>query len=176
MARPHAVGPCVNVVPLVLSGSDLPEIQTEADALTHPQQAMLTALARFERRRGAPLRGREQAEVARIFAAFASSANPLLRHTYASVIQAAADRATRAILDRLWEAKEMEIEELIRNEGEAEGRARGKAEMLLRLLARRGFDLDSSAQARVLHASAAELDAWFDRAIDAGQLADVFER
>ena len=70
----------------------------------------------------------------------------------------------------------MEIEELIRNEGKAEGRAEGKAEMLLRLLARRGFHLDSGAQARVLQASAAELDTWFDRAIDAGQLTDVFER
>ncbi len=74
----------------------------------------------------------------------------------------------------------MGIEELIRNEGKAEGkaegRAEGKAEMLLRLLARRGFDLDSSTQARVAHASGAELDTWFDRAIDAGQLDDVFER
>jgi hypothetical protein len=70
----------------------------------------------------------------------------------------------------------MEIEELIRNEGKAAGKAEGKAEMLLRLLARRGFDLDSSTQVRVVHASAAELDTWFDRAVDARQLAEVFER
>ncbi len=55
---PHSVGPCVNVVPLVLSGSDLPEIQTEADALAHPQQAMLTALARFEEARSGSASGR----------------------------------------------------------------------------------------------------------------------
>ncbi len=47
---------------------------------------------------------------------------------------------------------------------------------MLRLLARRGFTVDTSTQARVLQSSAAELDTWFDRAIDAGQLADVFER
>ena len=48
--------------------------------------------------------------------------------------------------------------------------------VMLRLLARRGFTVDTSTQARVLQSSAAELDTWFDRAIDAGQLADVFER
>lgn len=39
-----------------------------------------------------------------------------------------------------------------------------------------GFDIDSAVEARVLQATAAELDTWFDRAIDAGQLAQVFAR
>jgi len=55
-------------------------------------------------------------------------------------------------------------------------RAEGKAELLLRLLVRRGLRVDGATRERVLAASTADLDAWFDRAVDAARLEDAFAR
>ena len=60
--------------------------------------------------------------------------------------------------------------------GRAEGRSQAMAETLLRLLQKRFGDVPSAARKRILSARTADLDRWFDRAIDAETLAAVFQR
>jgi hypothetical protein len=55
-----------------------------------------------------------------------------------------------------------------------EGRLRGFAEMLLRLLTVRGVHVDDASRQRILSCTdAALLDLWFDRAIHATSLSEV---
>jgi len=58
--------------------------------------------------------------------------------------------------------------------GEARGLATGKAETLVRQLERRFGPLDADRRGRVAAAGLAEINAWFDAAIDAPDLASVF--
>ncbi len=55
----------------------------------------------------------------------------------------------------------------------AEGEARGKADVLVRLL-RRSFMLTDEAEGRIRSASSAQLDEWTDRFLDAKALPDIF--
>jgi hypothetical protein len=55
-----------------------------------------------------------------------------------------------------------------------EGKAEGKAESLSRLLTRRFGPLPAWATVRLGEATVEQLDTWFDRALDAGSLTDVF--
>jgi hypothetical protein len=59
-------------------------------------------------------------------------------------------------------------------QGEARGEARGKAESLKRLLARRFGPLPAQTNAKIMAAGLLQLDLWFDAAIDATSLDDVF--
>ncbi|MFG2511273.1 hypothetical protein [Streptomyces sp. NPDC048584] len=60
-------------------------------------------------------------------------------------------------------------------EGRQEGRVAGKAEQLLRLMERRGFSLTDEIRQRVITcADMPLLDLWFDRAIDATALDEIF--
>ena len=58
--------------------------------------------------------------------------------------------------------------------GEARGIAKGKSNLLLRLLTRRFGVVSESVQQRMQAASAEAIEAWFDRAIDAQSLEEVF--
>ena len=61
-----------------------------------------------------------------------------------------------------------------RREGRKEGRKEGRAEMVLRLLVRRFKSVSGEVRARVMAASAADLEVWLDRAVDAPTLDAVF--
>ncbi|MFC9853024.1 hypothetical protein [Streptomyces prasinus] len=62
-------------------------------------------------------------------------------------------------------------------EGFREGRAAGKAEQLLHLMERRGFSLTEETRQRITTCTDAPLlDLWFDRAIDATTLDEIFAR
>ncbi|MEY7980935.1 hypothetical protein AB8O53_32065 [Streptomyces pilosus] len=62
-------------------------------------------------------------------------------------------------------------------EGREEGRAAGKAEQLLRLMERRSFPVTEEIRQRVITCTDMPLlDLWFDRAIDATTLDEVFAR
>lgn len=56
----------------------------------------------------------------------------------------------------------------------AEGVARGHAEYLLRVLTKRGIQVDDPARQRILKCKdLPTLDQWFDRALNATRLSDV---
>ena len=61
-----------------------------------------------------------------------------------------------------------------RVEGRVEGRAEGKVETLTRLLECRFGPVPGDIRNRIAHAGLAEIDTWFDAAIDAPDLAAVF--
>ncbi|BFO16354.1 hypothetical protein SHKM778_27420 [Streptomyces sp. KM77-8] len=62
-------------------------------------------------------------------------------------------------------------------EGREEGRVAGKAEQLLRLMERRGFPMTEETRQRVITCTDMPLlDLWFDRAIDATTLDEIFAR
>jgi flagellar biosynthesis/type III secretory pathway protein FliH len=79
-------------------------------------------------------------------------------------IQAMYDRIERKLIDRG------------RKEGHEEGVKKGKAGALLQLLERRFGTLPKNVTARVTRASIEDIDRWFDRAVDAATLDDVFGR
>ncbi len=60
-------------------------------------------------------------------------------------------------------------------EGKQEGLQEGESTMLKRLLTRRFGNLPPSVQVQVSRASSAQIEAWFDRAVDALTLEDVFQ-
>ena len=63
-----------------------------------------------------------------------------------------------------------------RTEGLAEGRARERAEAVLRILAARDIAVDEQARQLILSCSEmATLERWFDRALKAARIADVFD-
>ena len=85
------------------------------------------------------------------------------------------ETAARAAKPERWEALMSTVAEAWVREGEARGRAEGKAETLLRLLQRRFGPIPESARARVAVGSAAEIDAWLDALLDAQSLTEVFD-
>lgn len=61
------------------------------------------------------------------------------------------------------------------HEGEQKGEQRGKTEMLIRLLALRFGNLPPAVQVKINAAPNTQIEAWFDRAVDAPTLDEVFQ-
>ncbi len=66
------------------------------------------------------------------------------------------------------------LEQLLRPEVFQQGAEKTQRTLLLRLLVRRFGVLQESVAQRVASASSGELDRWFDRAVDAASLDEVF--
>jgi hypothetical protein len=66
------------------------------------------------------------------------------------------------------------VERLAIERGHKTGRLEGKRDTLTRLLARRFGSLPSWVDERLQTASIEQLDHWFDRALDAALLTDIF--
>jgi len=63
-----------------------------------------------------------------------------------------------------------------REEGLAEGRLQGHAELVLRILIRRGVQVDEASRQHILSCTdGATLDRWFDRALNATTLSEVLD-
>jgi predicted transposase YdaD len=59
--------------------------------------------------------------------------------------------------------------------GKAEGEARGKAELIMRVLQRRDIPITSDAVQKITECQdLAKLDSWFDRALTATRVEDLF--
>ncbi len=59
-------------------------------------------------------------------------------------------------------------------QGKLEGKLEAEADMLRRLLTRRFGPLPAEVSAQIDGASAQQIEAWFDRSVDASDLAQVF--
>jgi hypothetical protein len=79
----------------------------------------------------------------------------------------------RAVLNELLPKEVDRMISLAAKQWKTEGKAEGKAEMLLRLFRRR-FSLFPEVEARILVADSAMLDDWADRFVDAKVLSDIF--
>lgn len=88
---------------------------------------------------------------------------------------AAMEVALRNLLQRKGHESLEALQTRERDEGKAEGKAEAKAEALLRVLRRRGFEVDDATRARIdACRDADQLDAWLDQAVTAQRLDDVF--
>ena len=98
------------------------------------------------------------------------------RARYTGLILALASEQARAELEVLMVTahKETLVDRLLA-EGRAEGRAEGEAALLLRVLQARGLEVPADVRDMVISCGdTAQLEAWFDRAITAASLDDVF--
>ena len=87
--------------------------------------------------------------------------------------RAASDRAT---LRNLLQREGYESLAQVRNEGHDVGRDEGRALSVLKILTKRGIEVPSEVQARVLACrDVALLEGWLERAIDAKSLTDVMD-
>jgi hypothetical protein len=95
---------------------------------------------------------------------------------YTHLIRAVASAAARSALEALMTtAFKDEFIDRIKAEGRAEGEVRGRADMLLRVLAARGLEVPATVRVRVLSCTdLSQLDAWGDRAVTATVLDEVF--
>jgi hypothetical protein len=94
-----------------------------------------------------------------------------------TIILRLAGDAARQILEAMMTTSEYEktLAERIHDQGMAEGEAKGEAKALLRLLAARGLALSEAQRNQVVSCTdPADLDLWFDRAVTAGTVAEVF--
>jgi hypothetical protein len=110
------------------------------------------------------------------------------RENYTRLIRATAPAAVRLALEELMATvfKDEFIDGLLdrgraegeargRAEGEARGRAEGEAAMLLRVLAARGFTVPDEIRQQVQSCTdLTQLETWFDRAVTAKSLDEVF--
>jgi hypothetical protein len=110
------------------------------------------------------------------------------RARYTGLILALASDQARAALEVLMVTahKETLVDRLLaegrtegraegRAEGEARGRAEGEAVLLLRVLQARGLEVPGDVRDMITSCGdTAQLEAWFDRAISAASLDDVF--
>jgi hypothetical protein len=69
---------------------------------------------------------------------------------------------------------EGELMSIAAREWMAEGREQGHRDSLVRILERRFGAIPDALRARILSGKVAEVDAWFNQAVDAGTLEDVF--
>jgi len=106
-------------------------------------------------------------------------ATPDRRERYTRYIRAVIPPAARDALEELLKTviKDEFLDGILAQgeaKGEAKGKAKGEARMLLRYLATR-FDMPAEVSERVTScADTAQLEAWFDRAVSAATLDEVF--
>ena len=170
-------GPNLHFVAFVIGPDELPTIRSENEVLADLGRAMLTALARSARLAARSRRDRAaEAEVVRIFRALFQLSDRDLRTKLLRMILATARGPLRATLETILKEHGMSWEQVLQAHIKAEGKAEGKAEDVLKVLQRRGFELTPDLVQRV-HAATdiTQLDAWFDRALDATRLEDVFQ-
>ncbi len=86
------------------------------------------------------------------------------------------ERELRAAKPGRWEALMGTIAETWEQEGWKKGLTEGRAQGLTRLLERRFGTLPDGLQARLRSADLGDLETWFDAAIDADNLTEVFGR
>ena len=70
----------------------------------------------------------------------------------------------------------MGLAQILRQEGKEEGRQEGEAFALQKLLSKRFGILPAEMIVKIVTASIDDIERWFERAIDAQQLSDVFDR
>jgi hypothetical protein len=172
--RPFRTGPGNQMSVAVTGPDDLPGEVPGLDA-------ELTVLATVT---GAVDLGRQRDRVTVLDAIAGAAVADRARYT--RLILALASEKARAELEVLMATsyKETLVDRLLaegeakgRAEGEAKGRAEGEASLLLRALHTRGLAVPADVRDMVTScADTAQLEAWFDRAITATSLDDVFGR
>ena len=156
--------------PLVLGPEQIPLVTDAGAAAAAPEEALLSVLAHARGPSGA----------ARETLLAAAQALPTLDDelgmVYWDLIQGALPGALRAWLEEQMqlEGYQWQSEWFLRHR--AEGFAEGRADAVLRLLAARGVAVSEAERQRILSCrDLGQLDRWFDRALEAEDISELFE-
>ena len=155
------------VRPLVIGPRQIPVITDHDEARRYPELAVLSVAAH----------GREPgAEHIALAALVASRDLDNERDVlYPDFIFALLGEVARKALEQLMQARNYEYQSDFARKYFYGGKAEGKAELLLRLLRRKGLPVDAAVEARVTDCKDAEqLDTWAERVLTAASLDEVF--
>ena len=167
-ATPIAMGdPGSRFAPLVLGPGAVPRITGRESAKAAPELAVLSALAHGNDERGLEV----------VVAALSVSAglDDQRAALYADLVMASLADAVTKELEAMVQRGDYQYQSDFAKKYFAKGRAEGKAEVLLRIVAGRGLSVSEARRDRVLACTdAGMLDDWIDRALQASSLEDVF--
>jgi hypothetical protein len=161
--RPHVIGP-----------DRIPKVVDPSQAVQDPELSVLSAMAH----------GSGDVETAVQVAQAATAATMQLpddrRVLYSALIDAALSDAARKVLQMMPESRKF-FSEIHRNffeqgaeQGKAQGMIDAKAEMLLRFIEKRGWEIDEAQRLRIVGCvDRAMLDRWLDRVLSATSLDDL---
>lgn len=167
-ARPIELGDGVSVVvPQVLGPAAIPVLTDPVAAAAVPELAVLSALAHVHE--DGPFEVLDAAAVALDSVPVEQALN------YYRLMGAVLPDLARRHLEELMATETFEYQSEFTRALEAKGEARGRAAMVLRILAARGLEIDEDTRTRITECTdLAQLDAWGDAAVTAGTVADLF--
>lgn len=169
-ARTVDIGGGVRFWPLVVGPGGIPKVTDEVQARGEPQLAVLSAMAH----------GQDNVETAMAIVSAATTAISELpedrRLLYSLLIASNLSTAARKAMEMhprlekfLSETQRQQIEHT-----RAEGRAEGEATALLKILARRGFELTPEQRRRITECTElAVLERWLDRSLSAASVDEL---
>ncbi|HEU4626349.1 MAG TPA: DUF4351 domain-containing protein [Steroidobacteraceae bacterium] len=166
-AKPVDLGGGNRFAPLVLGPSGVPEVTDEAHACADPELAVLSAMAHG--------RDRDTEKSLRIAMAAQAASVGLdedRARLYCDLVLSSLGEAARQALQNMNPAK-YEYQSEFARRYVAQGRAEGRAELVLRQLTRRFGTLREEVRGRILAASSDELDAIGERLLTAPTLEDA---
>lgn len=171
-ADPIRVGdPGMVLSPIALGPKQVPVVTDLQTAREHPELAVLSALAHGNSDDPAP-----------VFGAFAAALNKfdlddaeLYTRLVVTVLHEAAKACLEEIMTTAAEHHETDLGELLFPKAFARGKAEGKAEAVLAILAARGVEVHDEVRERIATCTDAEqLDTWVHRAVLATTFDDLF--
>ncbi|MFF2085503.1 hypothetical protein ACFVVM_17145 [Nocardia sp. NPDC058176] len=169
----HATWPCVTLHPLVLGPHNVPAVTDVETAATDLPLAALSAITHATR-----------PEIGAILEALSAALHLVGDHDdaqiYTELVELGLGRTRGARIWRNLMSIDLsffrgETSQRLREEGREQGRIEGRVHDILRILQRRGIELPPAAEAKINACrDLDELDAWFDRAVDARAADDLF--
>jgi len=167
-SQPIELGGGNRFSPLVLGRSGVPEVVDEARAQADPELAVLSAMAH-----GTDTDTDKAVRVAAAAIAASIGLDVERSTVYFDLISSSLSEAARKALQSMDPAK-YEYQSEFAKRFLAQGEARGRAELLLKLLGHRFGSLSSESIRRVNTASIEELDALAERVLSAATVDEVF--
>lgn len=165
--KPIAIGQGV-FQPLVVGPDGLPVVHDVEHARANPELAVLSAMGHGRDKKAIAVPGALAALAA--VAGF-EDARALL---YSDLVRVALSDAARTALEALMRTGRYEYQSEFARRHHAEGKAEGKAEVLLKLLSLKFGEPTTEVRERVQSGSLEELDRWAERVLTAARLEEVF--
>jgi len=169
-SQPIPVGPGCTFAPLVVRPEAIPKLTDELDAKRMPELAVLSTVAHAQ---GPP---HLAARIARSALAACTALDQERAVVYSDVALAALSAAARKELEQMTIPEGYVFQSDVARLNQARGKAEGKAEDVLRVLAARNVAVTDEQRDRILACRDLEqLERWLVRAVTATSATDVFD-
>ena len=167
-SKPIPTGhPGFTLTPLVLGPASVPEVRDEAAAEQSPELAVLSAVLH-----GA---GPDAVDIGRAAIHAARYLDRDRAALYIDLVLASAHEAARTVLEALMMSKNYQYQSDFAKRYVAEGRAQGRAEAVLQVLAARGIPVSPDVRDRIAQCTDdAMLVSWLDRAVTVTSVSELF--